>query len=103
MTCEVDKQDGVLHVRGEMTIYGATALKEALFAALERETQISTLDLAQVSEFDTTGMQILLMAQQACAARGVSLVLANPSEIVRETLDLVRSPHLTVTTSGADA
>jgi anti-anti-sigma factor len=103
MTCEIDKQDGVLHVRGEMTIYGAAALKEDLFAALQQETQLCTLDLAQVSEFDTTGMQILLMAQRACAARGLSLALANPSEIVRETLDLVRSPHLTVTTSGAYA
>ena len=103
MTCEVEKQDGALHIRGEMTIYGAATLKENLFAALEQETQLCILDLAQISEFDTTGMQMLLMAQRACVARGMSFAIANPSEIVREALDLVRSPQLTVTNAGAGA
>jgi anti-sigma B factor antagonist len=99
MTCEVEKRDGLLRIRGEMTIYGAAALKGDLFAALEEEKGGCTLDLADVSELDTTGVQILLMAQRACVARGASFALANPSEIVRETLGLLRPRNLPVTTS----
>jgi len=90
MTCEVEKRDGRIHIRGEMTIYGAAALKDDLFAALEAELDGCALDLAAVSEFDTTGLQILLMARKVCLSRGGSFALANPSTAVRETLDLLR-------------
>jgi anti-anti-sigma factor len=100
MTCEIEKRDGRLHIRGEMTIYGAAALKDELFAAMEAELEGCALDLAGVSEFDTTGLQILLMAHKVCSSRGGSLSLANPSAAVRETLDLLRGHTLPITEAG---
>jgi anti-anti-sigma factor len=87
-------------IRGEMTIYGAAALKESLFAALAAQTEGCTLDLADVSELDLTGVQILLMAQRACAARDLPFAVANPSDIVRETLALLRPQNFPVVRPG---
>jgi anti-anti-sigma regulatory factor len=52
--------------------------------------------LAGVSEFDTTGLQVLLMARKVCLSRGGTFTLANPSAAVRETLDLLRGHTLPV-------
>jgi anti-sigma B factor antagonist len=94
MTCEIEKRDGRIYIRGEMTIYGAAALKDDLFAALEAQSDGCALDLAGVSEFDTTGLQILLMARKVCLSRGGSFALANASTAVCETLDLLRGHNL---------
>ncbi len=96
MTCEIEKRDGQLHIRGEMTIYGAAALKDDLFAAIEGEVAGCALDLNGVSEFDTTGLQVLLMARKVCLSRGGSFSLVNPSPAVRETLDLLRGHNIPV-------
>jgi anti-sigma B factor antagonist len=96
MTCEIEKRDGQVHIRGEMTIYGAAALKDDLFSILEDQLDGCALDLAGVSEFDTTGLQILLMARNVCLSRGGSFSLANPSTAVQETLDLLRGHGLLV-------
>ena len=100
MTCEIEKREGRLHIRGEMTIYGAAALKDDLFAALEAEFNGCALDLSGVSEFDTTGLQILLMARKASLSRGGSFSLANPSAAVRETLELLRGHSLPIAEAG---
>lgn len=90
MSDQVEKRDAVVHINGEMTIYSATALKADLFAALAAEPASSCVDLAAVPEIDTTGVQLLIMAQRVCTARGAPLSLANPSVAVREALELLR-------------
>jgi anti-anti-sigma factor len=89
VTCEVEKLDGLLRIRGEMTIYDATAIKDSLFAALDGEPA-ARIDLQGVSELDTTGIQILIMAERASASRGVPFSLTNPSDVVKEALELLR-------------
>ena len=88
MSCEVDKREGRIHVRGEMTIYDAVALKGGLFGALAGEPA-GSLDLSEVTEIDTTGLQILLMSERACTARSAAFCIENPSSAVRELLDLL--------------
>lgn len=88
MTCEVEKINGCVHVRGEMTIYGAAHLKEQLFAALAGESDVC-LDLSAVSEIDTTGVQLLLLAQQVSVAGGARFALARPSDVMTEALGLL--------------
>jgi anti-anti-sigma factor len=98
MTCEVEEKKGVVHIRGEMTIYGAALLKEQFLTVAESQTKKCTVDLAEVSEIDTTGLQMLLIAHRDCVARGVKFALANPSGVVRETLDLLKINDLPVAT-----
>ena len=90
MVCEVQKRGDAIHVSGDMTIYEAMSLRDALFEALDREPGRAIVDVSHVAEIDTTGVQILIVAQRTCTARGESFTLANPSTVVRETLELMR-------------
>jgi anti-anti-sigma factor len=98
MTCEVEKLSGRVHIRGEMTIYDAALLKQKLFAALEGEPHVH-LDLSAVSEVDTTGVQLLLMAQATSVARAAKFSLLKPSEAISEALGLLRLGALIVSTA----
>jgi len=89
MTCEVEKLSGVIRIRGEMTIYDAAVIKDALFGALQGESDVC-LDLSGVSEVDTTGLQLLLMAHRACATHAVPFTVTQLSDVMRETLALLR-------------
>jgi len=92
MTFEIEKRDDCDHVRGEMTIYNAAALKNGLFPANAAGPRC--IDLAEVSDFDTAGLQLLLMAERECVARGEAFSVRNPSPAVRQALDLVRPAGL---------
>lgn len=69
-----------LVVEGELTIYTAAEMKEKIGALLTGEA--IEIDLAQVSEIDTAGLQLLLLAQSECKRQEKSIVFSNPSEAV---------------------
>src|SRR5690242_9682128 len=77
-----------LRVDGEMTIYRAAEVAQALFAAVRAEAGDVRLDMSDVSELDTAGLQLLLMARRLVAANGHRLDVAQPSECVAEVLTL---------------
>ncbi len=70
-----------LAVEGELTIYTAAEMKEKFGALLESAS--IDIDLAQVSEIDTAGLQLLLLLQRECAKREKSISFSNPSEAVQ--------------------
>ncbi|MFT3931949.1 MAG: STAS domain-containing protein [Spongiibacteraceae bacterium] len=72
--------DGKFTVEGELTIYTAAEMKEKFGGLLNSEA--IEIDLAQVSEIDTAGLQLLLLLQRECAKTNKSLVFSNPSEAV---------------------
>jgi anti-anti-sigma factor len=91
MAFEVERQQfGVIRVSGEITIYSAAPFSTALFAALHAGTETCLVNVSDVSEVDTTGVQILLMAKRACEARKVRFALLDPSAVMQESLDLLR-------------
>lgn len=73
-----------LRLDGEMTVFRAAELK-ALLAA---QPDALELDLSAVSEFDTAGVQLLLMQRRLAACRGAALRLQAPSAAVRDLLQL---------------
>jgi len=77
-----------LRVDGEMTIYRASEVAQTLFAAVRAETGDVSLDMSDVSEFDTAGLQLLLMARRLVEANGHRLDVVQPSECVAEVLTL---------------
>jgi anti-anti-sigma factor len=89
MSCEVERRADAIHVRGEMNIYEAPAVATQLFELLQASSEADQIDLSEVSEFDTTGLQVLLVALRDCEARQVRLALRAPSPSVREALQLV--------------
>jgi anti-sigma B factor antagonist len=57
-------------VRGEVDIYTAPRLKEAVVAALIPGVQSLAIDLSQVTLLDSTGLQVLMSAKRRTTERG---------------------------------
>jgi anti-anti-sigma factor len=77
-----------LHPAGEMTIYSAAELKPALLQALDQSEEIE-IDLADISEIDTSGVQLLMLMKREAAAAGKALKLAGHSPAVLEVFELL--------------
>lgn len=75
-----DTDTGLLFIEGELSIYRAAELKEALLAAVNRSPCLE-VDLAGVTEIDTAGVQLLMLAKRSAAQlqRQVRLVSHSPA------------------------
>jgi anti-sigma B factor antagonist len=78
---------GCLAIEGEMTIYTAEALKERLMGALLECTEIE-LDLSGVTEIDSAGQQLLVLAKLESMIDNKTLRLVRHSPAVVEVIDL---------------
>jgi len=77
-------------IEGEFTIYRAADLKTELLDAL-RKTQVLEVNLAGVTELDTAGLQVLMLAKQTAQAdkRELRLVAHSPAVVeIFQMLDL---------------
>lgn len=79
---------GELRVDGEMTIYRASEVAQSLFAAVREHAGDVSLDLSDVTEFDTAGLQLILLARRMVETSGHSLDIVQPSECVSDVLTL---------------
>ena len=77
-----------LYPAGEMSIYSAAELKPALLDALAKGDEIE-INLADISEIDTSGVQLLMLMKREAAAAGKSLKLAGHSPSVLEVFELL--------------
>jgi len=77
-----------LRIEGELTIYTAADTKTRLVEALAAADRGLDIDLAEVSEIDSAGLQLLLLAKREAAARGGEVALVNHSAAVLECFDL---------------
>ncbi|WBS01718.1 STAS domain-containing protein [Pseudoduganella sp. SL102] len=77
-----------LAVEGELTIYRAAELKDVLLDAV-RERPAPAFDLSAVTEFDSAGLQLLLVARQEAAAQGKTLHVRGASAAVRDVFALL--------------
>ena len=89
MTISIKVSKGVCHARvmGEMTIYHAAEMKGKLLPCLDKCTEVE-IDLSEVSEMDTAGFQLLLLAKREAANAGKPLRLVAHSPATLEVLDL---------------
>jgi anti-anti-sigma factor len=77
-----------LAVEGEMTIYRAAELHPMLLEAV-RTHDAPALDLSDVTEFDSAGMQLLLVARREAQRLGRQLTLRGTSPAVRDAFALL--------------
>lgn len=77
-----------LALEGEMTIYRAAELKPMLLEALRCAPRLE-VDLSGVTELDTAGLQVLMLAKQTAAADGRELRLTGHSPAVVEVFDML--------------
>ena len=70
----------------ELTIAHAAEHRERLLLALADADGDLQLDLAEVSDCDSSGVQLLLATHQSLQARGQALALLRPSPAVQQAL-----------------
>ncbi|MBV2235454.1 MAG: STAS domain-containing protein [Sterolibacterium sp.] len=73
-------------INEDMTIYHAETLKKVLMQAIQRSQRLE-LDLSQVAEIDTSGIQLLMLAKRESQTRGQSLDIIAHSPAVHELID----------------
>jgi anti-sigma B factor antagonist len=88
MNSEPASSNGATRLRldGELTIYRAAELKQTLLKALEQAPHLE-LDLAGVSELDSAGVQILILAKLHAEAMQHTLRLTGHSTAVLAVLE----------------
>jgi anti-sigma B factor antagonist len=89
MEIHVENGNGTCQLRleGELTIYHATEAKPKLVEALNNHAEVD-LHLADVSEIDTAGLQLLIMAKLEAMTAGKTLRLVDHSPAVLEIIEL---------------
>jgi len=75
-----------LAILEDLTIYHAMDQKQQLLDALNASSGLE-LDLSQVSEIDTAGLQLLILAKREAARQAKDLSIIAHSPNVRQTLD----------------
>ena len=81
-----------LCIEGELTIVRAAALHAELLMLLQDERNLD-IDLSAVSEVDSAGLQLLLLAKRTALAHGSELRLLGHSPAVLELLQLFNLSH----------
>lgn len=79
----------VLRVSGELDIYTASRLKEAVLAALNGGAASLAIDLTAVQFLDSTGLQVLMSAKKRTAERGGDVYLIGISGQIRRVFTLL--------------
>jgi anti-anti-sigma factor len=96
-----------LPMEGELSIYRADELKRALIEPLQPGVCL-VVDLSAVSELDTSGLQLLMLAKRTAAKVGAELQLVAHSPAVLEVFELLNvaaffGDHLVIPPSCAKA
>ncbi len=78
-----------LSIAGDMTIYSAGDLKQALLSASQGSRTVE-LNLANVTDLDTAGIQLLVLVKREADRDQKAFVIIEPSDAVRAVLDMYR-------------
>jgi anti-sigma B factor antagonist len=95
MSIEISNKQGVWHTRieGELTIYTTGEYREALLEKCDTKLGME-LDLVDVTEIDTSGLQLILALKRQLEERGEALSFNTVSKAV---LDIFEMLNLTET------
>jgi anti-anti-sigma factor len=77
-----------LSLDGELTIYRAAELKQTLLEPLATPVALE-IDLSKVTELDSAGVQVMLLARRTAATKGATLRFVAHSAPVLQVLRLL--------------
>lgn len=72
----------------DLTIYNAVAIKTRLIAALDEALALD-VDVAQVAEIDTAGLQLLILAKREALRQGKDMRIVAHSPAVLDAIDFL--------------
>ncbi len=87
-----DKGACMVWIEGEMTIYNAVEMKKGLEQCLKASGEIR-VDLSRVSEMDTSGVQLLLLAKREALRLKRGLKITSHSHATRSVYELYNLAH----------
>jgi anti-anti-sigma factor len=93
----------IVAVEGELDLANADALGEVLREVLAEKPVKVTIDLANLSFLDSTGIRCFVAAAQAAANVGCELGVSNPSGMVERVLELCGVDKILMDDPGEDA
>lgn len=76
------------YIDGEMTIYNAALIREKLFPVLQDSRDL-VIHLANVTEIDSAGVQLLMLAKKDRATNDLTLCLTDHSDAVLDVFELM--------------
>lgn len=76
-----------IDIGGEFSIFTATALRQRLLDAIAASKEVE-VDLSQVSEIDSAGIQLMVAAKREAAARDKPLRFTGHSPAVFDIIEL---------------
>jgi len=82
ITRDKHKSGDIIKLEGELTIYTVSQAKNLLVEDCEKLTNTVALDLKNVSEIDTAGLQLLLFFQKHLDGFGKKVHIGNSNEHV---------------------
>ena len=91
-----------LKLSPNLTIYEAASVKDGLLNNLARRSVIE-LDLSQVVEIDTAGLQLLMLAERESRRQGKTLRISTWSPAVQELIQLYNLADLFGNAPGPSA
>ncbi|RON68797.1 lipid asymmetry maintenance protein MlaB [Pseudomonas fluorescens] len=77
-----------VHLSGELNIYSAAETREELLQILQAHQQLQVV-LAGVEDFDTSGVQLLLVLKREALRQNKPVTFIRHSTVVGEVLDLL--------------
>lgn len=88
MEISTQQQNGKCRISiiGELNIYEAVEAKNRLMYMLPGCNALD-MDLSQVSELDTAGIQVLILARQEAGKSGKAFALVTPSQPVQDLIE----------------
>jgi len=90
-----------LEIEGELTIQTAADRRGALLAMADGGSDLD-LDLSAVTELDTAGLQLLLLARREAELSGHRLTVSGASQAVRDVLAIAQLTSLLGATGAGD-
>lgn len=88
-----NKDTTTLIIEGELTIYHVSLAKQEIFADYEKYAGKIALDLQQVTEIDTAGVQLLLFAKKFFSGLEKNLYITKLNESVDSMLKVLNLSH----------
>ena len=89
LLCELIRDPECLRISGAMTVHCAQALYAQWLPLLTDPETPARVDMSAVTEIDTAGLQLLLLARRTARAQGRPFAIV-ASPVVRAVLDLCR-------------
>jgi len=90
ITVDIVANRSIVKVDGEMTIFQAADLKSELLLCLgQNNLREVEFDLSQVTEIDTSGVQLMLMLKHEAQKAEKTLAFTHHSQVVLDVIDIL--------------